>query len=83
MRETQRRKQTAATRAICRSPFGDFILGGKRSAEPPVNKVQGPDLDAFPTQLKVDGLNAQARLRTELSIRHCWNRAAKHLSPIP
>jgi hypothetical protein len=45
--QAHRSKQTATTRTIYCSRFGDFIVAGKRVADLPANKVKSTDLEAL------------------------------------
>lgn len=78
-----RSSSTYTTRRIYCSRFGDCKVGGIKIADLPAEKVQASDLEAFLDHLEGEGLERQTRLHAETSVRHCWNWATKHPSPVP
>jgi site-specific recombinase XerD len=78
-----RSSSTYTSRRIYCSRFGDFRVGANKIADLPAAKIQASDLEAFLDHQTDEGLDAQTRLHAETSVRHCWNWATKHPSPIP
>jgi integrase len=78
-----RSPSTYTTRRIYCSRFGDFRPGANRIADLPAAGVRGSDLEAFLGRLEQEGLGPQTRLHAETSVRHCWNWATRHPSPVP
>jgi site-specific recombinase XerD len=83
--QKHRSQQNYTTRKTYCSRFGAFRVGSHKMqmVDLPADKVTGEDLEAWLDTLKKEGLEAQTRLHAETSVRHCWNWATKHPSPIP
>jgi integrase len=77
-------KSYATRRTYC-SRFGAFRVGPRKVqvADLPADEVRASDLEQWLQELEDKGLGAQTRLHAETSVRHCWNWATKHPSPIP
>jgi integrase len=71
------------TRTTACSRFGAFEVGQQKIRDLPANRIKSDDLAAFLSHLDKDlGLGAQTRRHYETSIKHCWNWATKHPSPV-
>jgi integrase len=84
--QKNRSERTYSTRKTYCSRFGSFRVGSNQTklADLPATRVKGADLEAWLDHLdKEMGLGPQTRRHAETSIKHCWNWACKHPSPIP
>lgn len=84
--EKHRSERTYSSRKTCCSRFGSFRVGTSQTkvADLPANKIKGADLESWLSELEAEmRLGPQTRLHAETSIKHCWNWATKHPSPLP
>src|ERR1022692_1109042 len=83
--EKKRSRQTFTTRKLYCTRFSNFeVSPGTRIADLPANKVQSKDLESWLDHHDAEfDLGLQTRRHAETSVKHCWNWATKHPSPIP
>lgn len=83
--EKHRSHRTYSTRKTYCSRFGSFRVGTSlmKVADLPADKIKGADLEAWLARMGEEGLGPQTRLHAETSVKHCWNWATKHPSPVP
>ena len=63
--------------------FGNFVVGGRRIADLPADRIKAADLEAWLKHRRKKGDADQTIYHRETSIRHCWNWATKYPSPTP
>lgn len=83
--ERNRSERTYSTRKTYCSRFGSFRVGNSQTkvAGQPADKIKGADLEAWLARMEEESLGPQTRLHAETSVKHCWNWATKHPSPVP
>jgi integrase len=81
--QKHRSERTYSTRRTYCSRFASFQIGGKSIADFPANKVKSSDMDAWLEKMASKGFDPQTRQHAQTSVKHCWNWATRHPSPVP
>ncbi len=83
--EKKRSRQTFTTRKLYCTRFSNYeVSPGTRIADLPANKVQSKDLESWLDHHDAEfDVGPQTRRHAETSVKHCWNWATKHPSPVP